>query len=45
MKIVLDLREKAKTNKDFATSDEIRNKLTAAHIQVKDSKEGTSWSI
>ncbi len=45
MGLVLDLRNKAKANKDFATSDEIRNKLTDAHIQVKDSKEGTTWSI
>ena len=45
MQLVLDLRDKAKANKDFATSDEIRNKLTAANIQIKDSKEGTTWSI
>ncbi len=45
MKLVLDLRAKAKENKDFATSDEIRNKLTEAKIQVKDGKDGTSWSI
>ena len=45
MQLVLDLRDKAKANKDFATSDEIRNKLTASNIQVKDSKEGTTWSI
>jgi cysteinyl-tRNA synthetase len=45
MQLVLDLRDKAKANKDFATSDEIRNKLTTANIQVKDSKEGTTWSI
>ena len=45
MQLVLELRDKAKANKDFVTSDEIRNKLTAANIQVKDSKEGTTWSI
>jgi cysteinyl-tRNA synthetase len=45
MKLVLDLRAKAKENKDFATSDEIRNKLTEANIQVKDGKDGSSWSI
>ncbi|MDF2450139.1 MAG: cysS [Bacteroidota bacterium] len=45
MALVLELRDKAKANKDFATSDEIRNKLNAAHIQVKDSKEGATWSI
>jgi len=45
MNLVLDLRAKAKANKDFATSDEIRNKLTDAKIQVKDGKEGVTWSI
>jgi cysteinyl-tRNA synthetase len=45
MQLVLDLRAKVKANKDFATSDEIRNKLTEAGIQVKDSKDGTTWSI
>jgi len=45
MQLVLNLRDKAKANKDFVTSDEIRNNLTALNIQVKDSKEGTTWSI
>lgn len=45
MKLVLDVRLKAKANKDFATSDEIRNKLTEAGIQVKDGKDGATWSI
>ena len=45
MQLILDLRAKVKANKDFATSDEIRNKLTEAGIQVKDSKDGASWSI
>ncbi len=45
MQLILDLRSKAKTNKDFATSDEIRNKLTEAGIEVKDSKEGATWSV
>lgn len=45
MQLVLDMRAKAKTEKDFSTSDEIRNKLTEAGIQVKDGKEGASWSL
>ena len=45
MKLVLELRDKAKTNKDFATSDDIRNKLTTANIQVKDGKDCATWSI
>lgn len=45
MQLVLDLRAKVKANKDYATSDEIRNKLAEAGIQVKDSKDGATWSI
>lgn len=45
MKLVLELRAKAKANKDFATSDEIRNRLAEANIQVKDGKEGASWNL
>lgn len=45
MQLVLDMRTKAKANKDFATSDEIRNKLTEAGIQVNDGKDGATWTI
>ncbi len=44
MDLVLDLRSKAKTNKDFATSDAIRDKLNEIGIQVKDGKEGAVWN-
>lgn len=44
MDLVLDLRSKARENKDWTTSDQIRDALANAGIVVKDSKEGTSWS-
>ena len=44
MDLVLELRQQARTNKDWTTSDKIRDGLAAAGITVKDSKEGTSWS-
>ena len=44
MDLVLELRQQARTNKDWSTSDKIRDGLAAAGITVKDSKEGTSWS-
>jgi cysteinyl-tRNA synthetase len=44
MDLVLDLRQQARTNKDWTTSDKIRDGLAAAGIVVKDGKEGTSWS-
>lgn len=45
MELVIELRNKAKTNKDYVTSDAIRDKLTEVNIQIKDTKEGTKWSI
>jgi cysteinyl-tRNA synthetase len=43
MNLVLDIRKDARSKKDFATSDKIRDMLTAAGITLKDSKEGTTW--
>jgi cysteinyl-tRNA synthetase len=43
--IVLDMRNRAKAGKDFKLSDEIRDKLISAGIQVKDTKEGTTWKV
>ncbi len=43
MQLVIDLRKAARDNKDFATSDKVRDDLKAAGIQLKDSKEGTTW--
>lgn len=45
MELVLDIRKKAKVGKDFQLSDEIRNKLQVAGIQVNDTKEGSTWKI
>lgn len=42
--MVIDLRKEAKENKDYATSDKIRMGLQNIGIQLKDSKEGTTWS-
>jgi cysteinyl-tRNA synthetase len=43
MALVLDLRQKARANRDFATSDLIRDRLKAAGITVKDGKDGAAW--
>ena len=45
MELVLKLRGNAKKNKDFSTADLIRDELDKAGIQIKDSREGTSWEI
>lgn len=43
--LILEMRSDAKLNKDFATSDLIRQKLTDLGIQIKDTKEGTDWNL
>ena len=44
MKLVLDLRQEARENKDWSTSDKIRDGLAKAGITVKDSKDGSTWN-
>jgi cysteinyl-tRNA synthetase len=41
----MNLRLQAKANKDWATSDKIRNELTAIGFDIKDTKEGASWEL
>jgi cysteinyl-tRNA synthetase len=46
MDLLMDIRKDAKLKKDFATSDKIRNQLTAMGINLKDEKDGgVSWNI
>lgn len=45
MELVLELRQQARENKDWTTSDKIRDKLTAAGIVVKDGKDGATWQV
>jgi cysteinyl-tRNA synthetase len=45
MQLVLELRQNAKNAKDFATSDKIRDELSKIGINVKDTKEGATWSL
>lgn len=43
MHLVIEIRQKAREQKDFATSDLIRDRLKPVGIQIKDSKTGASW--
>jgi cysteinyl-tRNA synthetase len=43
--LLLTIRREAKANKDWATSDKIRNELTAIGFEIKDTKEGTEWKL
>ncbi|WP_417886418.1 cysteine--tRNA ligase [Zunongwangia sp.] len=45
VELLINLRTEARNNKDFATSDKIRDELQEFGIQLKDGKEGTSFSI
>jgi cysteinyl-tRNA synthetase len=43
--MLLEQRVKAKANKDWATSDMIRNELTNLGFEVKDTKDGFEWKL
>lgn len=43
--LLLDVRAKAKSNKDWATSDQIRDRLAALGFEIKDTKEGATWRL
>ena len=45
MTMVLEQRKAAKANKDWATSDKIRDELNALGIHIKDTKDGTEWTL
>jgi cysteinyl-tRNA synthetase len=45
MQMVLELRQNARQNKDWPTSDKIRNELSRLKIEVKDGKDGATWSL
>lgn len=45
IEMLIQMRGDAKANKNFALSDAIRDKLLDAGIQLKDSKDGTTWSF
>jgi cysteinyl-tRNA synthetase len=43
MHLVIEIRQKAREHKDFATSDLIRDRLKPVGIQIKDNKTGATW--
>ena len=44
MELLIDIRQEARKNKDWGTSDKIRDGLNKVNIVLKDGKDGTSWS-
>ncbi|MCL4454722.1 MAG: cysteine--tRNA ligase [Deinococcus sp.] len=45
VKLLLDLREDARKERDFARSDQIRNRLGELGVTVEDTKDGPSWKV
>ena len=45
MDMILEVRREAKSRKDFATSDRIRDRLKDLGVTIKDTKDGTEWSL
>ncbi len=45
VELLITLRAEARANKDFATSDKIRDELLEMGIQLKDGRDGTSFSL
>lgn len=45
IELLIAIRNQARANKDFATSDQIRDQLLHVGIQLKDGKDGTTYSI
>ena len=44
MQLIIELRQDARENKDWGTSDKIRDSLKELEIKVKDGNDGTTWS-
>jgi cysteinyl-tRNA synthetase len=42
---ILELRRRAREGRDFVTSDWIRDRLTAAGVEVRDTPDGATWSL
>lgn len=45
VKMILDIRQEARLEKNWAKSDELRDKLAEIGVKIKDSKDGVSWSL
>lgn len=46
LQLLVEIRKDARTRKDFATSDQIRNRLAEAGVLLKDEKDGSvSWTL
>lgn len=44
MQLLMDIRQRARKNKDFETADQIRDELQKLNVEIKDDREGTTWT-
>jgi len=45
MELLIEIRQNSRTNKDWTTSDLIRDKMKELNVVLKDGKDGTGWSV
>jgi cysteinyl-tRNA synthetase len=45
MNLIIDIRKTARENRDWATSDKIRDELKTVGVDIKDTKDGVTWKI
>ncbi|MEQ9308738.1 MAG: cysteine--tRNA ligase [Balneolaceae bacterium] len=45
VELLIEIRKEARTNKDFALSDKVRDDLKELGVQLMDGKDGTTFSI
>ena len=45
VRLLIELRQTARTNKEFATADTIRDRLIEAGVTLEDRPGGTDWSV
>lgn len=45
IEVLIKLRQEARANKNFALSDKIRDELAAVGVELKDGKDGTTFSV
>ena len=42
---LVEARDAARANRDFATADRIRDRLAAAGVEVRDGSDGSTWVL